>query len=70
MRVAERKDFCDVECPYCGAALDVDDPVDFDDGGSMAREEDHEMACPVCDGSMVVHVVWDPGYYGAEVVER
>lgn len=68
MRIAADKDLCDVECPCCGAALDVDDSDDFEDRARMEREEDHEMVCPVCEGSMIVHVVWGPYYDGAEVV--
>lgn len=71
MRMAADKDLRDVECPYCGAALNVDDPDDFYDSSGMARDEDHEMECPVCDESMIVHVLWEPTYpYDAEVVER
>lgn len=71
MRMAADKDLCDVECPYCGAALHVDDPDDFEDRTRMARDEDHEMVCPVCDESMIVHVLWEPTYpYDAEEVER
>lgn len=70
MRVATDRDLCDVECPYCGAALDVDDSDDFEERARMERDEDHEMVCPVCDGSMIVHVTWEPTYpYSAEVVE-
>lgn len=71
MRVAERKDLCDIECPHCDACLDVEDSDDFAEGGEMRREEDYEMVCPVCEGLMSVHVTWEPTYpYGAEVVER
>lgn len=56
------RDLCDVECPHCGACLDVDDSDDFADHGDMHREDDFEMTCPVCDGSMTVHVTWQPTY--------
>lgn len=69
MRIAEKNDLCDVECPHCGAALDVDDPDDFDESTSMEREGDIDMICPVCDGIMMVHVTWEPTYpYDAEAV--
>ena len=71
MRIAADKYLCDVECPYCGVALYVDDSEDFEDRTRMGRDEDHEMVCPVCDESMIVHVLWEPTYpYDAEVVER
>lgn len=70
MRVAEKKDLCEVECPHCGAALNVDDPDDFDDSTRMEREEEHDMVCPVCDEFMAVRVIWEPSYYGAEAVVR
>ena len=42
----------------------------FEERARMERDEDHEMVCPVCDGSMIVHVTWEPTYpYSAEVVE-
>lgn len=64
------KDLCDVECPHCGASLDVEDSDDFDGNGAMQREDDYVMVCPVCDECMTVHVVWEPVYCGAEVVEQ
>ena len=60
---------CDVECPHCGAYLIVEDSDDFEDGADMSREDDFEMLCPVCDGSMTVHVTWQPTYpYEAKAV--
>lgn len=59
---------CDVECPHCGACLDVEDSDDFAGNGEFTREEDHLMVCPVCDGVMIVHVTWEPTYSHSEKV--
>lgn len=59
----------DIECPHCGAYLIVEDSDDFECYDTMSREDDFEMDCPVCDGSMTVHVTWQPTYpYGAKAV--
>ena len=68
MRVADGKNSCEVECPHCGAYLNVHDPDDFDDSTSMEREEEHDMVCPVCNETMTVSVIWEPVYWGAEAV--
>lgn len=71
MRVVSDRYLCDVECPYCGVRLEVEDPCDFECRAKMEREEDYKMMCPVCEEFMTVHVEWEPTYpYGAEAVSE
>lgn len=40
-------DTCDVECPYCGARLEVD--YDDREGWISGDEYENEAECPVCE---------------------
>lgn len=69
--IEAEKGWHDVECPHCGAYLDVEDSDDFASERNMERDQDYTMTCPVCDGRTTVHVFWEPTYpYGAKAVER
>lgn len=70
MKEAADEKYPDVYCPYCEAALDIEDPDDFETGKPMLREEETLVECPKCAGVMSIHVLWEPTFpYGAKAVE-
>lgn len=72
MIAAENEGYPDVVCPYCKAAIDVEDCDDFQGQNKhWNREEEYEMLCPSCDEYMIVGVAWEPTYtWAAKVVEQ
>ncbi len=39
----------DIECPYCGAGVDIN----HDDGAGYAESEIHQQECPACEKTFI-----------------
>ena len=57
-------DYSDLECPYCGAGLEVN----HDDGRGYDEDTAHKMTCTECKKSFVFHttIIYDYNAYKAD----